>query len=145
MHFVDDWEADSDIEWDEYFMNPKVEGDGTIATHRTNFSLVEDGWNSWWQEIVNFGKWLTMDESRVAGCYKSMMTCGPEPRPICTGATLYTLCITHGPLATFKLHARVYGGVKDDNLNRIHNNTSNLQKWVNLYNLILKPRERVDV
>ena len=82
-----------------------------------------------------------MDESCVAGWYKSMMTCGPEPKPkpIRTGATLHTLCITNGPLSTFKLHARVYGGAKDDNLNGIHSNTSNLQKWVNLYDLILQP------
>ena len=139
MHFVDDWEGDADTEWEEYFMDPKVEHDGSTAAHRTKFSMVEDGWNSRWQEIVNFGKWLTMDESRVAGWYKSMMTCGPEPKPIRTGATLHTLCVTHGPLATFKLHARVYGGAKDDDLDGIHTHTTNLQKWVNLYDLILKP------
>ena len=139
MHFVDDWEADTDSEWEEYFMDPKVEADDDTATHRTKFSIVEDRYNARWQEIVNFGKWLTMDESRVAGWYKSMITCGPEPKPIRTGATLHTLCVTHGPLATFKLHARVYGGAKDDDLDGIHDHTSNLQKWVNLYDRILKP------
>ena len=68
-----------------------------------------------------------------------MITCGPEPKPIRTGATLHTLCITHGPLVTFKLHDRVYGGAKDDDLDGIHDHTLNLQKWVNLYDLILKP------
>ena len=66
------------------------------------------------------------------------MTCEPEPKPICMRETLHTLCLTKGPLATFKLHARVYGGVKDDDLDDIHNNTSNLQKQVNLYNLIFE-------
>ena len=67
MHFVDDWEADSDSEWEEYFMDPKVGGVGSTAAHQTKFSMVEDGWNSRWQKIVNLGKWLTMDESRVTG------------------------------------------------------------------------------
>ena len=64
--------------------------------------------------------------------------CGPEPKPIQTGATLHTLCVTHGPLSTYKVYARVYGGAKDEDLsNTKHANTSNLQKWVNLYNLML--------
>ena len=42
MHFVDDWEVDSDSEWDEYFMDPKVGGVGSTATHRTKFSIVKD-------------------------------------------------------------------------------------------------------
>ena len=33
MHFVDDWEADSDSEWDEYFIDPKVGDVGSTATH----------------------------------------------------------------------------------------------------------------
>ena len=33
MHFIDDWEADSDNEWDEYFMDPKVESVNTTATY----------------------------------------------------------------------------------------------------------------
>ena len=139
MHFVDNWEADLDSEWEEYFMDPKVGGVGSTETHRTKFSIVKDGFDSRWQEIDNFGKWLTMVESRVAGWYKSMMTCGQEPKPIRTGATLHTLCITKGSLSIFKLHAHVYGGAEDDNLNGIHNNTSNLQKWLNLYDLILQP------
>ena len=55
MHFIDDWEADSDNEWDEYFMDPKVESVNTTATYWAKFSLVEDGFNSRWQEIINFG------------------------------------------------------------------------------------------
>ena len=63
MYFVDNWEADSDSKLDEYLTNPKVESVDTTASHQTEFTLVEDGFNSWWQEIVNFEKWLTMDES----------------------------------------------------------------------------------
>ena len=48
MHFVDDWEADTHSEWEEYFMDPKVEADDGTATHRTKFSIVKDGWNSQW-------------------------------------------------------------------------------------------------
>ena len=33
----------------------------------------------------------------------------------------------------------MYGGAKDDDLDGTHTNTSNLQKWVNLYDMILKP------
>ena len=68
------------------------------------------------------------------------MTCGPEPKPIRTGATLHTLCVTHGPLSTYNVFAWVYGGAKNKDLsNTKHANTSNPQKWVNLYNLMLSP------
>jgi len=56
-----------------------------------------------WQAVVNPGKWITTDESRVAGWYHSAITIGPEPKPIQTGATLHTVCITNGPLHTYKL------------------------------------------
>ena len=68
------------------------------------------------------------------------MACGPEPKPIRTSATLHTLCVTHGPLSKYKVFARVYGGAKDEDLSSTkHANTSNLQKWVNLYNIMLEP------
>ena len=82
---------------------------------------------------------MTVDESRVAGWYKSHMIYGPESKPIRTGATLHTLCVTNRPLSTYNLFARLYGSAKDDNLNRKHKNASNLQTWVNLYNLMLEP------
>jgi hypothetical protein len=50
-----------------------------------------------WQAIVNPWRWITTDESRVAGWYHSVMTIGPDPKPIRTGATLHTACITKGP------------------------------------------------
>ena len=36
MHFVDDWEADSDSEWEKYFIDPKVGGDGSTAHSSTS-------------------------------------------------------------------------------------------------------------
>ena len=80
MHFIDDWEVDWNSKWDEYVSDAKMGVDDTTATYQTKFGIVEDGFNSWWQEIVNFGKWLTIDESQVAGLYKSMMQCGSEPK-----------------------------------------------------------------
>jgi hypothetical protein len=65
------------------------------------------------------------------------MTIGPEPKPIQTGATLHTVCITNGPLSTYKLFAIVYGGKGDEDIN-IHNerNATKL-KMVSLYDLML--------
>jgi hypothetical protein len=51
------------------------------------------------------------------------MTIGPEPTPIRTGATLHTVCVTHGPLSTNKLFARVYGGKYDEDIDRHNKNT----------------------
>ena len=94
MLFVDDWEADSNKEWQEFFYDTKVIVDDTTVAHGLKFGIVEDGFNSQWQEIINFERWLTADKSCVAGWYKSQITCGPEPKPICTGTTLHKLCIT---------------------------------------------------
>ncbi|KAL3782167.1 hypothetical protein ACHAW5_001449, partial [Stephanodiscus triporus] len=57
---------------------------------------------------VTAGKALTHDESRIAGWYKNEITCGPEPKPIRTGATLHSLAVSFGILAGYKLHARRY-------------------------------------
>ena len=76
-----------------------------------------------WQAIVNFGRWITTDESRVAGWYHSPMTNGPEPKPIRTGATLHTVCVTKGPLSTYKLFARVYGGRYDQDIDKHNKHT----------------------
>ena len=46
MHFVDDWEADSDEEWEEFFHDTKVVVDDKAAAHWSKFSIVEDGFNS---------------------------------------------------------------------------------------------------
>ena len=132
IHFVGYWEVELDEEWEKFFRD-------TNATHLSKFGIVEAGVNKRWQEVINFGRWMTVDVSQVAGWYKSMMICGPKPKPIRTGTMLHTLCITHGPLSTYKLFAQVHGGGKDDYINSKHKNTSNLQKWVTLYNLMLEP------
>jgi hypothetical protein len=67
------------------------------------------------------------------------MTIGPEPKPIRTGATLHTVCITNGPLHTYKLFARVYGGKSDEDINVHNEHTATKLKMVSLYNLMLHP------
>jgi hypothetical protein len=67
------------------------------------------------------------------------MTIGPEPKPIRTGATLHTVCITNGPLHTYKLFARVYGGKGDEDINVHNEHTATKLKMVSLYNLMLHP------
>ena len=59
---------------------------------------------------------MTTDELGVAGWYHLSCTFGPELKPIRTGCTLHTLCVTHGDLALYKLYARCYGGKPDSNL-----------------------------
>jgi hypothetical protein len=54
--------------------DPKVKADASIASHRVKHGILEDGYNRRWQAIVNPGKWITTDESRVAGWYHSVMT-----------------------------------------------------------------------
>ena len=58
------------------------------------------------------GRGMTHDKSRVAGWYNSPITCGPEPKPIRTGATLLSLAIAFVPLAGYKMHAQTFGGKK---------------------------------
>ena len=101
--------------------------------------MLEDGYNRQWQAMVHFGRSMTADESRIAGWYHSPMTMGPEPKPIRTGCTLHTLCVTYGILATYKLFARAYGGKTDSALDHRNINTHNTQKWVNLYDIMLDP------
>jgi hypothetical protein len=71
--------------------------------------IYPQNWHQYWRHNrnpVNFGKWITTDESEVAGWYHSVMTIGPGPKPIRTGATLHTVCITNGPLRTWRGPAR---------------------------------------
>ena len=86
---------------------------------------------------VNFGRWLTGDESRLVRWYHSVMIIGPETKPIRTGLTLHSLRIIHGLLRTYKLFVRAYRGKTDEDLEIMHNNTVTLQKWVNLYDIML--------
>ena len=136
LHFSDDWD-DDDEQWDTLYTDPKQEPGEDTAAHRRKFSILEDGCNRRWQAMVNFGKWLTADESRVAGWHKSCMTLGPEPKPIRTGATLHSLCVTEGKPSTCKSFARVCGGKNDGDLNRRHPNTASVLKFVTLCSIIL--------
>ena len=68
------------------------------------------------------GKSLTQDESPIAGWYKSKITCGPEPKPIRTGATLHSLAVSFGILAGYKLHVRTFGGKNNGVLGMRHEN-----------------------
>jgi hypothetical protein len=67
------------------------------------------------------------------------MTVGPEPKPIRTGATLHTVCVTEGPLSTYKLFARTYGGKTDEDMNKRNEHTVTKLKMVSLYDFILDP------
>ena len=87
--------------------------------------------------------WITADESRVAGWYHSVMTCGPEPKPIQTGATLHTLCITEGDLCSYKLFARAYGGANDEDMDKHNPHTVKKLKMVSLYDLTLHPFKHI--
>eukprot|EP00956_Cyclotella_meneghiniana_P038739 scaffold159386_cov22-Cyclotella_meneghiniana.AAC.1 len=143
MHFSDDWEPNEngdDEYWEDIFAtsgDDRYEPTPNVAKHRHKFEHIEDGFNRRWKEVVNFGRWITADESRVAGWYNSGITIGPEPKPIRTGATIHSICVTEGELATFKLQCRVYGGKSDEGLKDRHENTVNTQKWVNLYDIML--------
>jgi hypothetical protein len=69
---------------------------------------------------VNPGKWITTDESQVAGWYHSVMTIGPEPNQFELELLFILSVFTHGPLSTYKLFARTYGGKGDEDINRHH-------------------------
>ncbi len=114
MHFSDDWDLPGD--WDNTYLDEKVTESAVTAHHRRKFCILEDACNACWKACVFAGKHLTFDESRIAGWYKSPMTIGPDPKPIRTGATLHSLCVTFGLLASYKLHVRAYGGKTDEDL-----------------------------
>ncbi len=59
------------------------------------------------------------------------------PKPIRTGTTIHSLAITHGNLALYKVHVRVFSGATDGDLGKPNENTITTQKWVNL--LLLMP------
>ena len=100
----------SDVYFDKKHSSPAT------ARHCKNNIDVEDTICQRWKEYVNFGMWVTFNESRVAGWYNSAMTIGPEPKPIWTGATIHSLCVSKGDLAGYKLHARTYGGASEESL-----------------------------
>ncbi|OEU11342.1 hypothetical protein FRACYDRAFT_245661 [Fragilariopsis cylindrus CCMP1102] len=82
LHYSNDWDPKDDGVWDDLYNDPKVVADLSIstATYRLKHGQLEDG----------YSKWITTDESQVAGWYYSVITIGPAPKPIQTGATLDT-------------------------------------------------------
>ena len=66
MHFADDWD-DKRGEWDSFYMDKKEGLKDNTAQHRKKHGQLEDAYNKMWEEIVNFGRWVTADERRLAG------------------------------------------------------------------------------
>ncbi len=108
-----------------------------MAHHRQKFSVFKGGFNCWWKECLILGCWLTFDKSRVAGWYHSPITQRPDPKPICTGAIIHSLAITHGNLALYKVHVRVFSGATDGDSGKPNKNTVTTQKWVKLLLMML--------
>ena len=140
LHFVDNWELDeNDFEWNEVFDYPKDDhdDDAYAASRCVKFSLIEDTYVKQCQQCVKFGKRVTADEPRLAEWYHSPCTIGPDPKPICTGATLHSIAVTRGKLQFYKLYARCYGGKIDGDLQGHHSHTARQQKFVNLFDIML--------
>ena len=108
LHFDNDWDGEDDgIEWTEVYLDDKKVSPET-AKHRAKFAVIEDAHNERWKLLITFGRRLTFDETCCAGLYKAGITIGPEPKPIRTDATMHSMCVTDGPLETYKLHVRTY-------------------------------------
>jgi hypothetical protein len=137
MHFADNWEEKERDVWNDYFTDVKVESPTEVAHHCRKFAIIEDAFNEQWKEAVIFRQQLTMDESRMPSWYHGPITQGPEPKPVRTGATMHTVCVTDGPLATYKLHTWTFRGKTDGDLQSHHINTITMQKWVNSMSVFL--------
>ena len=135
LHFKDNW--DDNEEWDNVYADQKRCSPNGMARHHQKFSMFEDGFNHRWKECVTFRRWLTFNASHVTGWYHSPIMQGPDPKPICTGMTIYLLAIIHGDLATYTLHVRVFDGATDEDSGKDNENTATTQKWVNLLLLML--------
>ena len=85
---MDDWEIEEDENWDDTFDYPRYDNheDDDTAPHRIKFGIIETEYVKRWQQCVRFGRWITADESRLAGWYHSVTTIGPDDKPIRTGA-----------------------------------------------------------
>ena len=138
LHFADDWEEENGVVWDDVYLDEKVSSSETAAKHRTKFCMVEDAINARWKEVVTWGQYVTFAESRCAGWYKSGMTIGPDPKPIWTDATLHSMCVTYGPLRSFKLHVCTYGGKSDEDLSQTTLYTGTTQKFINFLDKFLE-------
>ena len=80
---------------------------------------------------------MTADENNATGWNHSVIMTESEPKPIQTGAIIHSLCITHGLLRTYKLFVRVYGGRSDEDVETNQQNTTTLQMWLSLYDIML--------
>jgi hypothetical protein len=113
-----------------HFSTEETEG---AVWHSRKFSEVEEAFSARWQACVRGARGITMDESRLPGWYHSGMTVGPEPKPVRTGATAHTVCVTEGKLSRFLLLWRTYGGRTDEGLS-----DPGVGKWIQLMDIILK-------
>jgi hypothetical protein len=109
------------------------------AWHCRKFGEVQQQYCKRWQACVTPGRAITMDESRVAGWYHSGITCGPEPKPVRTGATAHTVCVTNGKFARFLLAWRIYGGRNDEGLSAPVSGSQGRGKWIQLFDELVKP------
>jgi hypothetical protein len=134
IHFLDNF--DDREEWSEIFFGKKHVLPNT-ARHRRKFVKIEDAINHRWKECATAGMAMTHD-GRIAGWYKSEITCRPEPKPIRTGATLHSMAMSFSPLTGYKLHARTFVRKNDSDLGMVHKNCASIQKWINLISLMLK-------
>ena len=50
---------------------------------------------------------------------------------------MYSVCAMFGSLATYKLFVLVYGRKPDGDIDGRHQNTETMQKWINLYSIML--------
>jgi hypothetical protein len=71
-----------DGDWDDKYDDPQVRAAPSTASHRLKHGRLEYAYNKRWQAIVTPWRWITTDERRVAGWYHSVVTIGPEPKPI---------------------------------------------------------------
>jgi hypothetical protein len=56
------------------------------------------------------------NESRAADWYLVLLTKGPQPKLIITGATIHSMCVTFGPLGTCMFYVRIYRGKADEDI-----------------------------
>ena len=128
MHFADDWEEEDGDIWTDFFTDSKIESPAECAWHRRKFAIVKDTFNWCWKEAVTSGWRLMMEESQTPGWYHGPITQGPEPKPVRTGTTMHTVCVTDRPLATHKLHSQTFEGKTNEDLQSHHVNTVTTQK-----------------
>jgi len=137
LHFIDAWDEGDGEEWDDIYIDEKYEAPPT-AKHRTKFAIVEDAHNVRWKVVIKHGADSTYDETRCSGAYPGPIVIGPEPKPIRTGATIHSMCVTKGPLKSYMLHIRVYGGKTDSDIKKINPHVGSQQVFINLLEVFLE-------